>query len=54
MCKTGTSLVVQWLQFHAPNAEGLVSIPGYGTRSCMVQLKILYATVKIEGPMCYN
>ena len=29
----GTSLVVQWLRFHTPNAEGPGSIPGWGTRS---------------------
>ena len=28
----GTSLVVQWLRFHAPNPEGPGSIPGQGTR----------------------
>ena len=32
---TGTSLVVQWLRFHAPNAGVLGSIPGQGTRSHM-------------------
>ena len=31
----GTSLVVQWLRLHAPNAGGLGSIPGQGTRSRM-------------------
>ena len=34
-----TSLVVQWLRFHAPNAGGLGWIPGQGTRACMSQLK---------------
>ena len=29
----GTSLVVQWLRLHAPNTEGLGSIPGQGTKS---------------------
>ena len=29
----GTSLVVQWLRRRAPNAGGLTSIPGQGTRS---------------------
>ena len=29
----GTSLVVQWLRLHTPNAGGLGSIPGQGTRS---------------------
>ena len=31
----GTSLAVQWLGLHAPNAGGLGSIPGRGTRSHM-------------------
>ena len=39
----GTSLVVQWLRLHAPNTGGLGSIPSQGTRSYMLQLKILYA-----------
>ena len=34
----GTSLVVQWLRLHAPNAGGLGSIPGQGTKSHMLQL----------------
>ena len=49
----GTSLVVQWLRLHAPNARGMGSIPGQGTRSHMPplrvhmpQLKILHATTK--------
>ncbi|TEA36103.1 hypothetical protein DBR06_SOUSAS11510010, partial [Sousa chinensis] len=47
------SLVVQWLRLHAPNAGGRGSIPGWGTRSHvlqprvrMPQLKILYAATK--------
>jgi len=36
----GTSLVVQWLRLLAPNAVGLGSIPGQGTRSYMLQPKI--------------
>ena len=35
----GTSLVVQWLRFHAPNAGGLGSVPEWGTRSNMQQLR---------------
>ena len=35
----GTSLVVQQLRFHAPNAGGLGSIPDWGTRSHMQQLR---------------
>ena len=34
----GFSLVVQWLRLHTPNAGGLGSIPGQGTRPHMVQL----------------
>ena len=30
--RTGTSLVVQWLRLCAPNAGGMGSIPGQGTR----------------------
>ena len=39
--------MVRWLRLHAPNAEGLGSIPGRKTRSRMLQLKILCATAKI-------
>ena len=35
----GTSLVVQWLGLCAPNAGGLGSISGQGTRFLMLQLK---------------
>ena len=49
----GTSLVVQWLRFHAPNAGGPGLIPGQGTRphipqlrACMPQLKIPHAATK--------
>ena len=35
----GTSLVLQWLRLHAPNAGGLGSTPGQGTRSHMLQLR---------------
>ena len=35
----GASMVVQWLRLCAPNGEGLGSIPGQGTRQCMLQLK---------------
>ena len=44
---SGTSLVVQWVRLHAPNAGGLGSIPGQGTRSRMPQLKIPQAAMKI-------
>ena len=36
-----TSLSVRWLRLHAPNAGGLGSIPGQGTRSCMLPLRVL-------------
>ena len=42
----GTSLVVQWLRVCTPNAGGLGSIPGQGTRSHMPRLKSPYATTK--------
>ena len=41
----GTSLVVQWLRLHTPNAGGLGSIPGQGTGSHMPQLKIPHAAI---------
>ena len=40
------SLVIQWLRFCTPNAEGLGSISGWATRSYMLQLKIPHATAK--------
>ena len=36
----GPSLVVQWLGLHTPNAGGLGSIPGQGTRPHMPQLNV--------------
>ena len=50
----GTSLVVQWLRLHAPNAEVLGLIPGQGTISHMLQLKILRATAKIQHRQINN
>ena len=47
-----TSLVVQWLRLHAPNAGGPGSTPGQETRSYMLQQKSLHATTK--DPTCYN
>ena len=35
----GTSLVVQWLRLHAPNAERMGSVLGWGIRSHMLQLR---------------
>ena len=47
--------LVQWLRLQAPNAEDLGLIPGLGTRShmlqlrvCMLQLKILHAATKTQ------
>ena len=45
---SGTSLVVQWLRFHTPNAGVPGLIPGQQTRSCMSQLKILCAATKTQ------
>ena len=36
----GTPLVVRWLRLHAPNAGGLGSIPGQGTKSYMLQQRL--------------
>ena len=54
----GTSLVVQWLRLHAPNAGGLGSIPGQGTRS-HAATKSSHATTKDpayrnKDPLCHN
>ena len=35
----GNTLVVQWLRFCVPNARGLGSISGQGTRSPVPQLR---------------
>ena len=49
----GTSLGAPWLRLCAPNAGGLGSIPGQGTRSHMhVATKSLHATTK--EPTCHN
>ena len=52
---SGTSLVVQWLGLHVPNAGGLGLITGQEARShtlhlrvCKLQQKILNATTKIQ------
>ena len=54
-----TSLVVQWLRHHAPNAGGPGSIPGQGTRSRMPQLRARMPQPKIQqvatkDPACDN
>ena len=53
--------VGQWLKCHTPNVGDLGSIPGQGTRSQMLQLrvhmlylKILYAAMNNEDPTCRN
>ena len=43
----GTSLAVQWLGLHAPFARGPASIPGQGTRSHMLQLRVHMPQLKI-------
>ena len=48
----GTSLVVQWLRFHAPSAGSPGSIPGQGTGSHMPQLKIPHVPMKIKDATC--
>ena len=40
MTADGTSLVVQWLRFHAPKAGGPGPISGQGIRSHMQQLRV--------------
>ncbi|TEA40711.1 hypothetical protein DBR06_SOUSAS1310003, partial [Sousa chinensis] len=45
----GTPLVVQWLRLLAPNAGGLGSIPGQGTRSHMPQLRVCMSQLKIPN-----
>ena len=55
MVMEGTSLVIQYLRYHIPNAEDLNSIPGWESKSymwqlrvCMLKLKILHAETKSE------
>ena len=43
----GTSLVVQWLRFQAPNAGGPGSIPDQGITSHMPQLKTLQLSPRV-------
>ncbi|TEA34456.1 hypothetical protein DBR06_SOUSAS23310014, partial [Sousa chinensis] len=48
-----TSLVVQWVRLHTPNAGGPGSIPGQRTRSHMhAATKSLHAATK--KPACRN
>ena len=48
----GTSVVVQWLRLWAPNAGCHGSIPDWGTKSHMLQQKILHAARKIGDLEC--
>ena len=50
--KKESSLVVQWLRLHAPNAGGLGSISGQGTRTHVPEVKTLHAATK--NPTCHN
>ena len=43
----GTSLLVQWLRLHAPNAGDQGSVSGQGTRSRMLQLRARMPQLKI-------
>ena len=58
--KGGTSLVVQWVRLRAPNAGGLGSIPGQGTKSHMhAATKSPHAATKSpahcnKSPTCHN
>ena len=45
--RPGTSLVIQWLSLHAPQAGAPCSIPGQETRCHMPQLKIQCSQIKI-------
>ena len=42
----GTSLVIQWLRLHTPNAGDPGSIPGQETGSHMLQLRVHMPQVK--------
>ena len=44
----GTSLVVQWLRLHAPNAGGPASILGQGTKILHATTKSLHAATKTQ------
>ena len=44
--REGVSLVVQWLRFCGPNAEGSGLIPGEGTTSCVTQLRAQMPQIK--------
>ena len=44
----GTFLVIQWLRLHASNAGGPSSIPGWGTRSHILQLKLPILQLRVH------
>ena len=46
--------MVQWLSVHAPNAGGLGSVPGQGTRSHTLQQGVLMLHLKMKGLVCCN
>ena len=46
--------MVQGLRLHTPNAGGLGSIPGQGTRSHRLQLQIPLTTTEIKDPTCHT
>ena len=50
----GTSLVVQWLRFCAPNVRGPGSIPGQWTTVHLLQLKNLQAATKTQHRQIIN
>ena len=50
---TETSLMVQWLRLHVPNAGGLGSIPEQGTRSHMPQLRVQMLQPE-KNSACHN
>ena len=53
----GTSLMVQWLRFHAPNAEGLGSIPNQETKIFHVlpmQGAWVKSLVREPDPACHS
>ena len=51
--KIGSSLVVQWLRFHASTAEGLGSIPDWGTK-CVAWPKNLKTTKRLKRDLPYD
>ena len=46
--EVGTFVVVQWLRLHALNAGGPGSIPRQGTRSHILQLRVLFPKLKVH------